>query len=110
MYVFYVFFFTLCLSFIDPRPNTAILHIVSSCSLLRELPFGPNSFPTKLNCNLKVELDKGILFSLDILVKGILFSLDIVESDNNWFYLCKTFGLYLKIMNPETINRHKGRN
>lgn len=41
-------------SFIDPRPNTAILHIVSSCSLFIELPFGPSNLPTKLNwfsCN-----------------------------------------------------------
>lgn len=35
---------------IEPRPNTDILHIVSSCSRFKELPFGPNSFPTKLNC------------------------------------------------------------
>lgn len=35
---------------IEPLPNTDILHIVSSCSRFNELPFGPNSFPTKLNC------------------------------------------------------------
>lgn len=40
---------TFFLSRIDPRPKTAILHIVSSCSRLNEFPFGPNSFPTKLN-------------------------------------------------------------
>lgn len=41
---------TFFLSRIEPRPNTDILHIVSSCNRFRELPFGPNSFPTKLNC------------------------------------------------------------
>ncbi len=35
----------------DPLPSTAILVIVSSCSIFRELPRGPNSFPTKLNWN-----------------------------------------------------------
>jgi hypothetical protein len=42
---------TFCLSFMEPRPSTAILVIVSSWSRFMELPFGPNSFPTKLNCN-----------------------------------------------------------
>lgn len=40
---------TLALSRIDPRPKIAILVKVSSWSLLREFPFGPNNFPTKLN-------------------------------------------------------------
>lgn len=44
---------TLCLSFMDPLPNTAILHMVSSCSLLSEFPLGPSSLPTKLNWNQK---------------------------------------------------------
>lgn len=35
---------------IEPLPRTAILHIVSSCSRFSELPFGPRSLPTKLNC------------------------------------------------------------
>ena len=34
----------------EPLPSTAILVIVSSCSRFIELPFGPSSFPTKLNC------------------------------------------------------------
>lgn len=33
----------------DPRPKTAILHIVSSCRRFIELPLGPSSLPTKLN-------------------------------------------------------------
>jgi hypothetical protein len=33
----------------EPLPRIAILVIVSSCSLFRELPFGPSNFPTKLN-------------------------------------------------------------
>lgn len=49
---------TLCLSFIDPLPRTAILHIVSSCNRLSEFPFGPNSFPTKLNCKKKYNCQK----------------------------------------------------
>ncbi len=40
---------TFFLSRIDPRPKTAILHIVSSCNRRNEFPLGPNSFPTKLN-------------------------------------------------------------
>ena len=43
-------FLTFCLSFMEPRPSTAILVIVSSCRRFIELPFGPNNFPTKLNC------------------------------------------------------------
>lgn len=41
---------TLFRSFIEPRPKTAILHNVSSCRRLSELPLGPSSLPTKLNC------------------------------------------------------------
>lgn len=41
---------TFFLSFIEPRPKTAILHIVSSCNRFIELPFGPSNLPTKLNC------------------------------------------------------------
>lgn len=41
---------TFCLSRIDPLPKMDILVPVSSCSLFREFPFGPNNFPTKLNC------------------------------------------------------------
>jgi hypothetical protein len=44
-------YLTLCLSLMEPLPRIAIFVIVSSCSLFRELPLGPNSFPTKLNCN-----------------------------------------------------------
>lgn len=40
---------TLFRSFIEPRPSTAILHMVSSCRRLSELPLGPSSLPTKLN-------------------------------------------------------------
>ncbi len=40
---------TFFLSFIEPRPRTAILHIVSSCNRFIEFPFGPSNFPTKLN-------------------------------------------------------------
>jgi len=40
---------TLFRSRIDPRPSIAIFVIVSSCNLFKELPFGPNNFPTKLN-------------------------------------------------------------
>ena len=40
---------TCCLFRMDPRPKTAILVMVSSCSRFIELPFGPSSFPTKLN-------------------------------------------------------------
>lgn len=36
-------------SFIEPRPRTAILHIVSSCKRFIEFPLGPSSLPTKLN-------------------------------------------------------------
>lgn len=48
---FYFFFIvnTFFLSRIEPRPRTDILHIVSSCSRFKLLPFGPRSFPTKLN-------------------------------------------------------------
>jgi len=42
---------TFCLSLMEPLPRIAIFVIVSSCSLFRELPLGPSSFPTKLNCN-----------------------------------------------------------
>ena len=45
----YVTFF---LSRIEPRPNTDILHMVSSCKRFNELPLGPNSLPTKLNCKI----------------------------------------------------------
>jgi hypothetical protein len=44
-------YLTLCLSLIEPLPRIAIFVNVSSCSLFRELPLGPNSFPTKLNWN-----------------------------------------------------------
>lgn len=43
------FYCTFFLSFIEPRPRTAILHIVSSCNRFIEFPFGPSNFPTKLN-------------------------------------------------------------
>lgn len=46
---------TLCLSRIDPLPKMAILVSVSSWSRLRELPLGPSSFPTKLNCIIEKE-------------------------------------------------------
>ena len=41
---------TFCLSLMEPLPSTAILVMVSSCSRFIEFPFGPSSFPTKLNC------------------------------------------------------------
>lgn len=41
---------TLCLSRMEPRPKMAIFVSVSSCSRFRELPLGPSSLPTKLNC------------------------------------------------------------
>ena len=41
--------FTFFRSFIEPRPSTAILHIVSSCNRFIEFPLGPNNLPTKLN-------------------------------------------------------------
>jgi len=44
---------TFCLSLMEPLPRIAIFVIVSSCSLFRELPLGPSSFPTKLNWNEK---------------------------------------------------------
>ena len=40
---------TFFLSLMDPFPRMAILVIVSSWSLFKEFPFGPSSFPTKLN-------------------------------------------------------------
>lgn len=49
---------TFFLSRIEPRPKTDILHIVSSCSRFKLLPFGPRSFPTKLNYT---QIKKGFL-------------------------------------------------
>ena len=46
---FYLFVLTFCLSLMDPLPRTAILVMVSSCSLFIEFPLGPSSLPTKLN-------------------------------------------------------------
>lgn len=42
---------TLPLSLIEPLPRMDIFAPVSSCNLFMELPLGPSSFPTKLNCN-----------------------------------------------------------
>lgn len=42
---------TLSLSLIEPLPRMDIFAPVSSCNLFMELPRGPSSFPTKLNCN-----------------------------------------------------------
>lgn len=42
---------TLSLSLIEPFPRMDIFAPVSSCNLFMELPRGPSSFPTKLNCN-----------------------------------------------------------
>lgn len=41
---------TFLLSLMDPLPRMAILVWVASWSCCRELPFGPSSLPTKLNC------------------------------------------------------------
>ena len=49
-WVFLVYVRTCCLFLIDPLPSTAIFVIVSSWSRFIEFPFGPRSFPTKLNC------------------------------------------------------------
>lgn len=59
-----LFVFTFFLSLIEPRPNTDILHIVSSCSRFKELPFGPNSFPTKLNCKSQFKNNNNLVLFL----------------------------------------------
>lgn len=41
---------TFVLSLIEPFPKIDIFVSVSSCKRFRELPRGPKSFPTKLNC------------------------------------------------------------
>lgn len=44
---------TLVLSRMEPLPRIDIFVMVSSCNLFKEFPFGPNNFPTKLNCKKK---------------------------------------------------------
>lgn len=62
--------FTFFRSLMDPLPNTDILHIVSSCSRFKELPFGPSSFPTKLNCKSQFKNSNNLVYLGDGLLNA----------------------------------------
>lgn len=93
--------FTFFLSLMDPRPRTDILHIVSSCSLLSELPFGPNSFPTKLNCNDTKQIgeddSKIYLYSQS---NSIIRIIELIVMPMYYHHQCTRFSLFISILFP----------